>query len=88
MVSSPVSHRRALHQIPELSFELPKTVAYVRTALESLNCTLSAPIPGSVCAAAACASIASTSRIRAAALIFRMFILSFLSSAFESVRIT
>lgn len=50
MVSSPVSHRRALHQIPELSFELPKTVAYVRTVLESLSCTLSAPIPGSVCA--------------------------------------
>ena len=50
MISSPVSHRRALHQIPELSFDLPKTTAYVRSVLEPLNCTLSAPISGSVCA--------------------------------------
>lgn len=29
-----VAHRRALHQIPELQLELPKTVAYLRRALE------------------------------------------------------
>jgi|AntRauTorcE11897_2_1112592.scaffolds.fasta_scaffold07755_1 amidohydrolase len=29
--------RRALHQIPELGFELPKTMAFVKTRLESLG---------------------------------------------------
>lgn len=45
-----VSHRRALHQIPELDRELPQTLAYVRGVLEELPCTIFSPTPGSVCA--------------------------------------
>ena len=45
-----VDHRRALHRIPELDNQLPETVAYVRSVLEPLDCALSSPIPGSVCA--------------------------------------
>lgn len=33
-----VSHRRALHQIPEVGLELPQTAAYVRKALTELGC--------------------------------------------------
>ena len=50
MLSSAVIHRRALHRIPELDNCLPETTAYVRSALEALPCTVSSPIPGSVCA--------------------------------------
>ncbi len=50
MCSSAVTHRRALHQIPELSDQLPETVAYVLSALSPLPCTLTLPIPGAVCA--------------------------------------
>lgn len=42
--------RRALHRIPELHRDLPKTMAYLKKSLEGLNCRLSVPIPGSVCA--------------------------------------
>ena len=45
-----VSHRRRLHQIPELDRELPQTLAYVRGVLEELPCTVFSPTPGSVCA--------------------------------------
>ena len=34
-------HRRALHMIPELKFDLPKTRAYVVEALAGLNCEIS-----------------------------------------------
>nr|WP_326185367.1 amidohydrolase [uncultured Oscillibacter sp.] len=50
MSASVISHRRALHRIPELGDQLPETVRYVRSVLEPLGCELSAPIPGSVCA--------------------------------------
>ena len=50
MSQTVVDHRRALHQIPELDNQLPKTTAYVRSALEPLGCTMSSPIPGSICA--------------------------------------
>ena len=50
MFQTVVDHRRALHRIPELDSQLPETVAYVRSVLEPLGCTLSSPIPGSVCA--------------------------------------
>ena len=33
-------HRRALHKIPELKFDLPKTHEYVIKALSGLNCTV------------------------------------------------
>lgn len=50
MSTSAVDHRRALHRIAELDHQLPKTTAYVRSVLQSLPCTISSPIPGSVCA--------------------------------------
>ena len=50
MLPSVVTHRRALHRIPELSDQLPETTAYVRSVLAPLRCTVSAPIPGAVCA--------------------------------------
>ena len=50
MVSSVVTHRRALHRIPELDNELPLTVEYVRSVLEGLDCELTQPIKGSLCA--------------------------------------
>ena len=45
-----IDYRRALHQIPELDRDLPETLAYLRSILEPLRCTLSSPIPGSLCA--------------------------------------
>ena len=45
-----IDHRRALHQIPELQWELPKTMAYLKAALEPMNCTVFAPVEGSLCA--------------------------------------
>lgn len=47
---SVVSHRRTLHRIPEINFELPKTIAYVESVLSPLHCTITHPIDGSVCA--------------------------------------
>lgn len=45
-----INDRRALHQIPEPDFRLPKTMAYLRSALEGLNCEIFSPIPSSLCA--------------------------------------
>ena len=45
-----IEYRRALHRIPELDRDLPETLAYLRSVLEPLHCTLSSPIPGSLCA--------------------------------------
>ncbi|MBR5617451.1 MAG: amidohydrolase [Oscillospiraceae bacterium] len=42
--------RRALHAIPELGMELPKTAAYVKTALKDLNCQVFSPLEYAVCA--------------------------------------
>ncbi len=42
--------RQALHAIPELGLELPKTAAYVKNALKDLNCALSFPLEYAVCA--------------------------------------
>ncbi len=47
---SVISHRRALHQIPELDQELPETLRYLQQVLEPLGCALSSPIPGALCA--------------------------------------
>ena len=41
---------RALHAIPELDRELPKTIAYVQKQLEPLKCRVFSPIKGAVCA--------------------------------------
>ena len=43
-------YRRALHRIPELDRDLPETLAYLTKQLSPLGCTLSSPIPGSLCA--------------------------------------
>lgn len=45
-----VEYRRALHRIPELDSDLPKTTAFVENVLRPLQCTLSSPVAGSVCA--------------------------------------
>ena len=42
--------RRDLHRIPELDFDLPETVAYVRSALEGLSCEVFSPSKSTLCA--------------------------------------
>lgn len=42
--------RRDLHRIPELDFDLPKTIAYVTRVLEGLSCRVFSPCPSCVCA--------------------------------------
>lgn len=42
--------RRDLHRIPELDFDLPETIAYVRGVLEGLSCQVFSPCPSCVCA--------------------------------------
>ena len=42
--------RRDLHRIPELSFDLPETCAYVRNVLESLSCEVTTPCESCVAA--------------------------------------
>ncbi len=43
-------HRRALHRMPELDFELPRTIEYVRNHLKSLSCEVFEPCRSCVCA--------------------------------------
>ena len=45
-----VAHRRALHRVPELGFDLPRTIAYVEGALAPLRCEVTHPCEGCVCA--------------------------------------
>ena len=45
-----IEDRRALHRIPELDKNLPKTVAYISESLRALNCTVFSPMQGAVCA--------------------------------------
>ena len=45
-----IEDRRALHRIPELGRDLPKTVEYLENSLRKLDCTLLYPLEGSVCA--------------------------------------
>lgn len=42
--------RRDLHRIPELDFDLPETMAYVRGVLEGLSCEVLEPCPSCLCA--------------------------------------
>jgi len=42
--------RHALHRIPELGRDLPKTLAYLGSALSGLKCRTFAPMEGSLCA--------------------------------------
>ena len=45
-----VNDRRALHRIPELCWELPQTMTYLKKALSGLNCRVFSPVEGSLCA--------------------------------------
>ena len=45
-----IKDRRALHRIPELDRNLPKTMAYLRQSLEKLNCQVFSPMEGALCA--------------------------------------
>lgn len=45
-----LSDRRALHQIPELDRNLPKTMAYLQASLEKLNCQVFSPMESALCA--------------------------------------
>ncbi len=45
-----ITHRRALHQIPELDRALPRTMAYLTHALEGLGCDIFSPAESSLCA--------------------------------------
>ena len=45
-----ISDRRALHRIPELDRALPKTMEYLKTSLEALNCQVFSPAEGAICA--------------------------------------
>ena len=42
--------RHALHRIPELHKDLPKTLAYVKNALSGLSCRVFSPSEGALCA--------------------------------------
>ncbi|ACV23809.1 N-acetyldiaminopimelate deacetylase [Slackia heliotrinireducens] len=42
--------RRDLHRIPELDFDLPKTMAYIQAALEPLPCEVLSPCESTLCA--------------------------------------
>ena len=43
-------HRQALHRIPELDFDLPRTIEYVRHHLDGLCCEVFEPCRSCVCA--------------------------------------
>lgn len=45
-----INDRRSLHRIPELDRELPKTMEYLRSGLEKLNCQVFSPMDGALCA--------------------------------------
>lgn len=45
-----ISHRRYLHRIPELVFELPETLAYIESILAPLPCRVFSPARSSLCA--------------------------------------
>jgi len=45
-----IKDRQALHRIPELDRELPKTIEYLKSSLEGLKCQIFSPMEGSLCA--------------------------------------
>ena len=44
------THRRHLHQIPEIDLDVPQTCAYIRRVLEQYPCRVFSPAPNSLCA--------------------------------------
>ena len=45
-----IEDRRALHRIPELELNLPKTMEYLKNALSGLNCAVFSPMDSALCA--------------------------------------
>ena len=45
-----IADRRALHRIPELDKDLPKTMEYLKTALQGLKCQVFSPMESALCA--------------------------------------
>lgn len=45
-----IHDRRALHRIPELELNLPKTAAYLENALSGLGCSVFSPMESALCA--------------------------------------
>lgn len=45
-----IDDRRALHRIPELEWDLPKTMRYLSDALSPLSCRVFPPVEGALCA--------------------------------------
>ena len=45
-----INDRRALHAIPELGRDLPRTMAYLEKGLEGLSCAVFSPMEGALCA--------------------------------------
>ena len=45
-----ITHRRNLHRIPELQWNLPLTSAYVQDALEKMKCRVFSPVGDAICA--------------------------------------
>ena len=45
-----IEDRRALHRIPELELQLPKTMEYLRHALSGLSCRVFSPMDSALCA--------------------------------------
>lgn len=45
-----ITDRRALHRIPELELELPKTMEYIQSSLKGLPCRVFSPAKSSLCA--------------------------------------
>ncbi len=50
MLSRLTAFRRDLHQIPELDFDLPETLAYIQNVLEGLDCEVFSPDGRGLCA--------------------------------------
>ncbi|MBQ9690717.1 MAG: amidohydrolase, partial [Eggerthellaceae bacterium] len=50
MLTQLTTFRRELHQIPELDFDLPKTLDYVKKHLQDLPCTVFSPCKSTICA--------------------------------------
>ena len=45
-----IADRQALHRIPELDRDLPKTMAYLENSLSGLKCEVFSPMTGALCA--------------------------------------
>ena len=45
-----IKDRQALHRIPELDRDLPKTMEYLRGSLQTLGCRVFSPMEGALCA--------------------------------------